>query len=410
MNRNMQQNRFRRYQLNKKSSIQVRNDHPWVFTGNLSSAAKVFNPGQWLKLYDGENKILGYGIYSGDERIGIRVFHSGENLRNRFFYKKLREVVKKKESVAAETNAIRWLNGESDGFPGITVDQYDQYLVVQYYSPSLYGMARLVAFLFNHVLEIESLNILVKSATKIGMQSDKGLRPPRWVRGQAPSSPVEIYEREQRYLVDLESGQKGGFFLDLRGTRRALARLDLKGMRVLNLFSYTGAFSIVALQQGAAEVISVEQSRQAQEMHRKHLELNGLNDDRDRLICSDVFRFLANLEDHEKFDLIIIDPPCMASRMTQVPMALKKLEQLHFMALSHLNPESLWFSISCTARFTYDDLVGSVGKASKSIFGKGKTQVIEVIPEEIDHQSVKTFPEGKYLNQILLANFKPDSS
>lgn len=402
----MQQHRFRRYQLNKKGSIQVRNDHPWIFTGNLSSAAEIFRPGQWLKLYDGENKILGYGIYSGDERIGIRVFHNGDSLRNRFFFKKLREVIKKKESVAAETNAVRWLNGESDGFPGITVDQYAQYLVVQYYSPSLYGLARLIAFLMNHVLEGQARNILVKSATKIGMQADIGLKPPRWVRGQAPALPVEIYEGQQRYLVDLESGQKGGFFLDLRGARRALSELDLKGMRILNLFSYTGAFSIIALQKGATQVISVEQSRQAQEMHRRHLELNGLNDDRDRLVCSDVFRFLANLEDHERFDLIIIDPPCMASKMTQVPMALKKLEQLHFMALSHLNPQSLWLSISCTARFTHEDLVTSVGKASKSIFGKGKTQVIQIIPEEPDHKSIKSFPEGRYLNQVLFSNFK----
>ena len=160
------------------------------------------------------------------------------------------------------------------------------------------------------------------------------------------------------------------------------------------------------MQRGAAEVVSVDQSRQAQEIHRKNLSLNGLDDGRDRLVCSDVFRFLANLEDKDKFDLIIIDPPCMASKMTQVPMALKKLEQLHYLALSHLNDESLWFSISCTARFTYEDLVSSVGKASKSIFGKGKTQIAEVISEEVDHTTIKCFPEGRYLNQVLFANFK----
>ena len=87
-------------------------------------------------------------------------------------------------------------------------------------------------------------------------------------------------------------------------------------------------------------------------------------------------------------------------------MALKKLEQLHYLALTHLNEESLWFSISCTARFTYEDLVSSVGKASKSIFGKGKTQIAEVISEEVDHTTIKCFPEGRYLNQVLFANFK----
>ncbi len=402
----MKQNRFRRYQLNKKSSIQVRNEHPWVFTGNLSSAASVYRSGQWLKLFDGENKVLGYGIYSGDTRIGIRVFHFGETVRNRFFFKKLREVIKKKEKLLTETDGIRWLNGESDGFPGVTVDQYNDYLIIQYYSPSLYGLARLVSFLMNYVLEKRPSNILVKSATKIGLQSGRGLKPPRWTRGKASSGPVPVFEGAYSYLVDIESGQKGGFFLDLRGSRRALSKLDLTGMRVLNLFSYTGAFSVIALQRGASEVVSVDQSRQAQEMHRKNLSLNGLDDSKDRLVCSDVFRFLANLDDSDKFDLIIIDPPCMASKMTQVPMALKKLEQLHYLALTHINEESLWFSISCTARFTYEDLVSSVGKASKSIFGKGRTQIAEVIAEEVDHSSNKYFPEGRYLNQVLFANFR----
>ena len=169
----MKQNRFRRYQLNKKSSIQVRNEHPWIFTGNLSSAASVYRSGQWLKLFDGENKVLGYGIYSGDTRIGIRVFHFGETVRNRFFFKKLREVIKKKEKLLTETDGIRWLNGESDGFPGITVDQYNDYLIIQYYSPSLYGLARLVSFLMNYVLEKRPSNILVKSLFNLKISNFK---------------------------------------------------------------------------------------------------------------------------------------------------------------------------------------------------------------------------------------------
>ena len=120
--------------------------------------------------------MLGYGIYSDDDRIGIRVFHFGETVRNRFFYKKLREVIQKKGKLLTETDGVRWINGESDGFPGITVDQYSDHLVVQYYSPSLYGLARLVSFLMSHVLEKSPANILVRSATKIGLKSGNGLR------------------------------------------------------------------------------------------------------------------------------------------------------------------------------------------------------------------------------------------
>jgi 23S rRNA (cytosine1962-C5)-methyltransferase len=400
----MRFNRFRRYQLNKKAQIQVRKHHPWVFQGNLSSAASIFSNGTWLQLFDGKNDTVGFGVFSCEDSVSIRVFHFGESLRNRFFFKLLREAWKARESLVPETNAIRLVNGEADRLPGITVDLYDSVAVIQYYSTSLYRLARLVSLLLPHVLpEPFARSIYVRSANRMGQTASE--KPSRWTRGK-PVQNIEVYEGNYRFLVDLEQGQKGGFYLDLRGVRRELETMNFSGMKVLNLFSYTGAFSTILQKLGATDITSVDQSCHAQDLHRKNLLLNGLDPGKDRLVCSDVFRFLANLDSREKYDFIILDPPAMASKRTQVPLALRKLEQLHRMALCHLNEESMWFSISCTSRIMKEDLITTVGKVSKNIVGKGRTHIIKDLNEEIDHKVISSFPEGKYLNQILFSNFR----
>ncbi|MCJ8344470.1 hypothetical protein MJH12_02935, partial [bacterium] len=148
----MRYTRFKRYQINKKSNRGLVKKHPWIYSGNISSAAAMFQDGQYLKLYDGENKLVAFGILSRDEKIAVRIFHFGETLKNRFFFKKLRDIWIKKDKLSVETNAMRFINGESDQLPGITVDLYNDVAILAYNSPSLYNLARLVAFLLPHVL------------------------------------------------------------------------------------------------------------------------------------------------------------------------------------------------------------------------------------------------------------------
>ncbi len=400
----MRSNRFRRYQLNKKAQIQVRKHHPWVFRGNLSTAASVFSNGDWLQLFDGKNETVGFGVYSAEDSVAIRVFHFGETLRNRFFFKLLREAWKARESLVPETNAFRLVNGEADRLPGITVDLYGSVAVIQYYSASLYRMARLVSLLLPHVVsEPFAQSIFLRAANRMGHSSL--VKPSRWTRGN-PVSRSEIREGKYRFLVDLDQGQKGGFYLDLRGVRRELGGMDFSGLKILNLFSYTGAFSVILQSLGATDITSVDQSRHAQDLHRENILLNNLDPEKDRLVSSDVFRFLANLDPQEKYDFILLDPPALASKRSQMPVALRKLEQLHRMALCHLKEESMWFSISCTARITKEDLITTVGRVSKNIVGKGRTHIVKDLNEEADHKVISGFPEGKYLNQILFSNFR----
>ena len=132
----MKESKFRRYQVRKKTLIQMNREHPWVFHGSISTAAKIFQDGDWLRLVDGTNETIGFGIYSEDEPIAIRLFHFGDSLRNRFLLKKMREIWKKKKDLLTETDALRLIHGESDLIPGVTVDLYSHVAIVQYYSAS----------------------------------------------------------------------------------------------------------------------------------------------------------------------------------------------------------------------------------------------------------------------------------
>jgi 23S rRNA (cytosine1962-C5)-methyltransferase len=396
----MRSERFKRYQVNKKVSIQLNKKHPWVFSGNLSSAASGFQNGDPVKLVGPDNEIIGWGFYSENSRIAIRVFHFGETLRNRFFFKKLREIWNKKHKLKAETSGIRILNGEADQFPGVTADLYNDTVIIQYYDNSALKLARMASMLIPHVVEGVS-NVHIRTATK----SAKTATYNRTTRGTLPEELI-IKESFYNFFLKPGAGQKSGFFLDLRGARRELQKHDFSGMRVLNLFSYSGAFSIVLAGLGASEIVSVDQSQEALSMLEKNIQLNNQDPKKHTLICADVFEWIQKLPAEEKFDFIILDPPCLASGMKHVNKALNLLNKLHANALSHLNDESMWLSCDCTARIGAEDLKIAIGTAAKPLFGKGQTQLYKELPTELDHTVLKTFPEGKYLKQLFYTNWK----
>ncbi|MCO4780907.1 MAG: class I SAM-dependent rRNA methyltransferase [Candidatus Cloacimonetes bacterium] len=400
----MRYTRFKRYQINKKATRGVAKKHPWIFSGNLSSAAESFQDGEYLKLYDGENNLLAFGILSKDEKIAVRLFHFGETLKNRFFFKKLRDIWSKKEKLCDETNAIRYVNGECDQLPGLFVDLYNDVAVVSYASPSLYRMARLIAFLLPQVLpEHLSKHILVRGKPCNGSRID--FKPARWVRGQAQEK-VEIFETKNKFEVYPNNPQSSGFFMDLRAARRELSKHDFNGMRVLNLFSYTGAFSVLLQKLGAREVVSVESNRAAIQLHNNNIKLNDLDPAGQEIVCADVHQYLSKLDDSEKFDFIIFDPTSMTSSKNRLNQALQKHSVYHKLALKHLNPESLWLSCCRSHHVPKAELLKVIGQASKEIIGKGNTQIVVEIKEDIDFSVPGNFSEGHYLKQVLFSNFK----
>lgn len=399
------QESFRRYQLNKRTTAIVESRHPWVYSGQVSSAAGAFRDGEWIKLFDGQNEVLGFGIYSASDRQAIRMLHFGPQLRNRFFFKRLRDIVHRRFNLLPTTNGIRLIHGESDGWPGVTADLYDGTVVILYYSTSLQKLARLTSLLLPHVEPALNIkNIVVRPATRSGADM---VHKARVTRGEIPREAI-IEENGLKLAVDLQKGQKGGMFLDLRPSRNLIRELPLEGKKVLNLFCSTGAFSILCEKQGASHIVSVDQAPAAIQSVKRNLELNGCDAAKHETVVADAFHWLSDaISRGDRFDFIMIDPPCMASKQDQIPLALKKHKELHEKALSLLNPGGAWLTCCCTARISDEDLIPIVGRAAKEYFGKGVVKLERNLKPDVDHPELRAFPEGHYLKQLFFTTAMP---
>lgn len=361
----------------------VNSGHPWLFRTHLSSAAEVFKDGQWLALYSGSNKVVGFGIYAQEGLIGVRLLKRGDVPPHTSWLKKMLEKAWIKRINWAKEHrfeAVRLLHGESDGLPGVVLDQYGEYAVLQTYSSSVDAIGRYAAKWFCKQQGLKG--ILWKFPVKRKNQKLKD----RVLYGQAPSM-VSFLEGNLRLTVEIGEGQKSGAFLDLRGLRQWLAGQKLEGKRILNLFSYTGTLGLACDVAGAKEIWNVDISEGALEAGKK---FHAKNPDKYRWISADVFEWISTLSPTEKFDLIIVDPPMMASRTEQVPVALRAYRRIYRAVLGNLNPGGIIVGACCTSRISRKLFDQEVSAALSNTM-KRKA----VIPPEPDHPV--GFAEADYL-------------
>lgn len=377
---------FRRYQLRKPSVDVVASGHPWIFRGQLSSAAAVFADGQWLRLVDGGNQVVGHGMYEAHGAIAIRVLERGPRVPDAAWVtEKVIAALARRAALRAETDALRAVHGESDHLPAVVVDVYRDTAVLSTYSTGADALGRLVAA---HVCRASGLTrALWKPAHRRAAGGPAALRV---LRGDLPAAPIAIREGPLTLEVDL-AGQKSGAYLDLRGLRRWLLGLDLAGARVLNLFSYTGTLGLAARTAGAAEVWNVDSSRSALEMAARFH--GGGSDDQ----VADVFEWLPRLARGELFDLVIVDPPPMTSRVAQVEGALAAYRRLYRAAAPHVAPGGRIVACCCTSRID----ARSFQQAVVTGLGKG-FRFERRIPPEVDHPV--GFPEADYLKVLVYSN------
>lgn len=377
--------RARRYQLRRTSVEIVASGHPWIFRGQLSSAATVFGDGQWLELVDGKNQVVGHGMYEAQGAIAIRVLERGARAPDAAWVaEKVERALARRAPLKEETDAFRAVHGESDGLPAVVVDVYRDTAVLSTYSTGADALGRLVAARVCRQLGLARL--LWKPAHRRSAGGPPALRP---LRGDLPAAPIEIREGPLALHVDL-SGQKSGAYLDLRGLRRWILSQDLAGARVLNLFSYTGALGLAARHAGAAEVWNVDSSKSALDMAARYH--GGGQHDR----VADVFEWLPRLERGASFDLVIADPPPMTSRVAQVDGALAAYRRLYRAAAEHLAPGGRVVACCCTSRID----ARSFQQAVVTGLGKG-FRFDRRIPPEVDHPV--GFPEADYLKVLVFS-------
>ncbi len=374
----------------------VRRRHPWVLSGSVDRVLGTPEPGEWCRVLSAEGEVLAYGDLSAESRIRVRLMSFGKDPPAPGLLDERIEAAVARRATAGligETDAVRLVNAEGDGLPGLIADRYADVVVVKFTSAGMATRREVVTAALRRATGAAAgfERADAASARREGMSRREGVL---W--GSPPESPVTIREGGRRYLVDFIRGQKTGFYLDQRDARERVARLA-SGRRVLDLFSYTGGFAVAASAGAAAEVTLVESSVGALDLARRNLEANA-PDCPARLERADAFEFLRR--ETGPYDLVIIDPPPLARRRHDVSRASRAYKDLLMFALRRSNPGALILAFACSHPIG-PDLFRKIAFAAALDAGR-TARVLDSLGAASDHPVSIDHPEGQYLSGLLL--------
>lgn len=398
------QREFPRLVISPKGTRWVEQGHPWIYEAEVVSGGEDAENGVLVDAVSEKGKYLGTGFLSRKSKIRVRLI--SRNANDRFdaaFWKRRIKYAwdYRKVVMGSDTGCCRVIFGEADGFPGLTVDRFSELLVVQTLSV---GMERIKDTLFPLLAEVlredeqDIRGIFERNDVAIreleGLEQYKGWYP---LPGEThPESPVtEICENGIFYKVDVEKGQKTGFFLDQKYNRLAVARLA-KGRRVLDCFTHTGSFALNAALGGAEHVTAVDISASAIEMAKANAQRNGLDGKMDFLVA-DVFDLLPELGKQVKapFDFIILDPPAFTKSRKTVAGAERGYKEINLRALKLL-PRGGYFATASCSHFMPSELFVKMLKSAAADAGVELRQ-IEARQQAPDHPILWNVPETDYL-------------
>jgi 23S rRNA (cytosine1962-C5)-methyltransferase len=292
--------------------------------------------------------------------------------------------------------ARRLVNAESDGLPGLVVDRYGEWLIVQ--------ALTLGSEKFKSVI-VQQLQAMLRprgiyERSDVDVREKEGLPLASGVlAGDEPPDRVEIEENGQRYLVDVKRGHKTGFYLDQRENRQKI-QAYVENAKVLNLFSFSGSFAVSALKASAESVANVDSSADALQLAKENLRLNGLNVIETDFVEADVFSHLRQLRaEHRTFDVIIADPPRLAQSQSQIERAARAYKDLNLIALQLLKPGGYLITFSCSGLISPDLFQKIVFSAS--VDAQRDAQIVERLSQASDHPVLLSFPEGEYLKGLV---------
>jgi len=379
----------------------VRNRHPWLFSGAIQRIDREAADGAIVEVHSAAGQWLARGYLNRRSQIQVRLltWEPDQAIDEAFWRARVQRAMAGRAALAADpqTNAYRLIHAESDGLPGLVVDRYGDWLVVQCLT---LGIEQVKPLLTRLLVELcQPAGIVERSDVEV--RGKEGLRPAvGLLHGAAPAGPVEIMEHGQRFLVDLLGGQKTGFYLDQRENRRRVAAY-CQGARVLNAFSYSGGFAVYALAAGAAHVTNLDSSLEALELGERNLALNGFDPDgQAEGVAGDVFQVLRDWRAAgQRFDVIILDPPKFAHSQQQVERAARAYKDINLLAMQLLPPGGVLATFSCSGLVSADlfqkILFGASVDAGRDV------QVVERLGQGSDHPLLLSFPEGEYLKGLV---------
>lgn len=370
--------------------------HPWIFSGAIERVEGKPLSGETLDVFDKGGNWLARAAWSADSQIRGRVwtFDRDEQIDQDFFVRRLQQAQQWRNVVAArdDLTGYRLIAGESDGLPGITIDRYDNFLVLQLLSS---GAEFQRLNLMNALRECyPECNIYERS--DVAVRKKEGLKQVTGLlHGEEPPKLLPIRENGVQILVDIKEGHKTGFYLDQRESRLAASRY-VNGKKVLNCFCYTGAFGLFALKGNCKQVVNVDVSQPALDIARQNAELNGFDMSRAEFVRADVFKLLREYrEQGEKFDVIIMDPPKFIENKGQLAGGCRGYKDINMLAMQLLNPSGTLLTYSCSGLME-SGLFQKI-LADAALDAKREVQFVEQFTQAADHPVLSTYPEGLYL-------------
>ncbi len=372
------------------------NGHPWVFSGAIERIEGAQDEIGVADVFDSRKTWLARGLYNPQSQIRLRLLTwEKEAIDGAFFARRIAAALAFRERhLGSSTDAYRIVNAEGDFLPGLIVDRYGDFLICQFLAAA---MARFKNDIVDalHALK-PAAGIFERSEGRVG--DEEGLAPATGALcGEAPPETLLIRENGYKFAVDLRRGQKTGFFLDQRESRAFLSTVA-RGRSALNAFSFSGAFSVYAFGGGAKEVVTLDSSKPALELAEKNLELNGFAGAPGEILKGDAFAYLKEID--RKFDLIVLDPPSLAHKRSDVDAAAGGYKFLNLHALRHLEPGGVLLTFSCSQHISTDLFQKIVFGAA--VDARRKVAVVRRLGQPIDHPVSLHHPEGEYLKGLAL--------
>ena len=400
---------YKTIQLKKGKEESLRRFHPWIFSGAINRMDPGIEEGETVRVVTIAGEFIAVGHYQIGS-IAVRVLSFEDREINLDYWKeRLLSALTMRQSVGIADNPLnntyRLVHGEGDGMPGLIVDCYGKTAVLQAHSVGIHVCRKDIARAIIDVMGSRIENIYYKSETTLPFKAKlgddevqpheaNGLKNGFLFGGSTENVAVE---NGLKFRIDWLHGQKTGFFIDQHENRSLLERYSA-GKSILNMFCYTGGFSVYAMRGGAKLVHSVDSSGKAIELTNDNIQLNFPGDTRHKAICEDAFKYLEH--EGDKYDLIILDPPAFAKHRAALHNALKGYIRLNVKAFEHIKKGGILFTFSCSQAVTKDNFRNAVFTAAAKA---GRTvRILHQLHQPVDHPINIYHPEGEYLKGLVL--------
>lgn len=374
----------------------IRSGHPWLFADSIREVSHNGRFGDTAVIFDRKKRFMAVGLYDPTSELRVRILQAGKpaKINPDWFVNQLKTASHIRAPLLNQnTTGYRLVHGENDQFGGMVIDRYADTAVIKLYSLAWFPHLATIVEALVALLPLRSVLLRLSRNIQADVQAEFGLQDGDVVWGTAVNAPVQFLENGLTFSADVINGQKTGFFLDQRDNRQKVGDLS-KQKSVLNVFAYTGGFSLYALRGGASHVVSLDLSKPALEMAHENVLLNGFSAERHETAVGDAFDLMAEFKEQKRrFDVVVIDPPSFAKRKSEVNRAMSAYRKLVRLGVQLVHHRGTLVMASCSSRIQAEPFFELVHDAAWA--GKRPLTELERTQHALDHPI--TFKEAAYL-------------